>query len=376
LLNNQVNTKRILLDERVEMKVALNPQSESIIYCRPFEEDIHNVSAFNVHGQEFVHNYTTGSDGHKYIITNVITEDGDVYEDVKFKLVIIEAGTLPLCVANLSSIKDTKPLVEESVAQPIADNHINNKVFQEKVTEYKHDLLAEFLTFSQTQQKNISESLTELKESVEQYTIDTVSATLKNAITDILQSNINIANTLTEKFEQHSLSLEKATTAMKDEAIEEVNNKLSYYEKNFIEDIKPHLEKATADIISEKFETIERLLSLDKRMDALINENTVLQTTVTQLAGERQVLKTLVESSKQYTDAQISRYSQDAKDYARRILELGSGGGSVAVQYVGGGTMYGDLDIRGNILSGGNNLVNVFAGEGGGDDNPINGGIY
>jgi hypothetical protein len=48
--------------------------------------------------------------------------------------------------------------------------------------------------------------------------------------------------------------------------------------------------------------------------------------------------------------------------YARRILDLGGGGGSVAKQFADGGTMNGDLNVIGNYLSGGVNLLNVLSG--------------
>ena len=48
----------------------------------------------------------------------------------------------------------------------------------------------------------------------------------------------------------------------------------------------------------------------------------------------------------------------------RRLIEMSSGGGSVAVQYANGGTMNGELNVTSNILSGGVNLNELF-GSGG-----------
>ena len=44
----------------------------------------------------------------------------------------------------------------------------------------------------------------------------------------------------------------------------------------------------------------------------------------------------------------------------KRLIELSSGGGSVAVQYANGGTMNGSLDINGRILSGGRDINDIF----------------
>jgi hypothetical protein len=49
--------------------------------------------------------------------------------------------------------------------------------------------------------------------------------------------------------------------------------------------------------------------------------------------------------------------------YARRILDLGGGGGSVAQQFANGGTMNGNLNVTGQYLSGGVDLADVIIGE-------------
>jgi len=374
-----VNTKRILLDERVEMNVAVDPLMESTIFCRPFEEDVHNVSAFTVNGQEFVHNYVTGVDNQKYIVTNVITEDGDVHEDIKFKVVIVEDGPLPLSIANLRKTKEPVKEVfikENNVKHMEIIEQPGEKMLLEKVKEYKRDLLTEFLTFSQVQQKHVAESLNELKENVNNYVKQALSNVTKESVTELIHGNASIAETLEEKFKNYTQIIEKHIIEVRDETLKDINQHLSSHERKLIDIIKPRVEKTAVDVLKEKVEDIERLLELDKRVEKLITENNTLQQTVAQLTGERQSLKTLVESAKQYTDMQVSKASRDAEYYARRILDLGGGGGSVAAQYARGGVMDGDLTINGNILSGGNNLVNVFAGEGGGDDNPINAGEY
>ena len=46
--------------------------------------------------------------------------------------------------------------------------------------------------------------------------------------------------------------------------------------------------------------------------------------------------------------------------YARRILDLGGGGGSVAQQFANGGTMNGNLNVTGQYLSGGVDLATVI----------------
>ena len=414
MLNTIVNTKRILIDNQVEMEVSVDPSTENTLYCRPFEEDIHNICTFTVKDQEFIYKYDIGLDNKTYINANVITEDGDEYSDVRFKVVVIENGDLPFCTFNTNKNYRKKVIVNEQCIENIisrdrqeraivntqlleknisnqnseseryqeknivATQHIENLI-SEEVNKYKQDLLKEFLALTEVHQKHIAqnvEQFEQLKENIDTQIELSLSTITKDAVQDMLCDNKEIANALVEKFKIHKNALKEQTTEIINKSVQNVNKQLSSHEENVINLIKPRIEETAIDILKEKIETIESLLSLDKKVNDLVSENTNLKQTVTQLTGERQALKVLVESSKSYTDTQIAKYAQDARDYARRILELGSGGGTVAVQYVNGGIMDGDLDVRGNILSGGNNLVNVFAGEGGGDDNPINGGIY
>ena len=70
---------------------------------------------------------------------------------------------------------------------------------------------------------------------------------------------------------------------------------------------------------------------------------------------------------------ELKKYiDKTVQDYARRILDLGGGGGSVAVQYAKGGTMDGTLNVTGHILSGGRNISDYFGtgGGGGGSGDP------
>jgi hypothetical protein len=80
----------------------------------------------------------------------------------------------------------------------------------------------------------------------------------------------------------------------------------------------------------------------------------------------------------QQVEAQSAKITDEIKAYARRILDLGGGGGSVAQQFANGGTMKGDLNVTGQFLSGGINLTSIFSttsggGSGGTTDRLISG---
>jgi hypothetical protein len=139
------------------MEVSVDPLTENTLYCRPFEEDTHNISTFAVNGQEFVHKYDIGLDNKTYINTDIITEDGDVYNDVRFKVVVVEKGDLPLSVLNIKAVASHNLISENNQENNIIDKqHIEN-IIHEKVEAYKQDLLLEFLSLSQENQKLIQQ---------------------------------------------------------------------------------------------------------------------------------------------------------------------------------------------------------------------------
>ena len=74
-------------------------------------------------------------------------------------------------------------------------------------------------------------------------------------------------------------------------------------------------------------------------------------------------IKTLIS---QQVEAQTVKITDEVKAYARRILDLGGGGGSVAQQFANGGTMNGSLNVTGRYLSAGVELSTLFGTGGGG----------
>ena len=79
----------------------------------------------------------------------------------------------------------------------------------------------------------------------------------------------------------------------------------------------------------------------------------------------------------QQVEQQTAKITDEVKAYARRILDLGGGGGSVAQQFANGGTMKGDLNVTGQYLSAGVSLQSIFSttsgGSGGQTDRLVSG---
>ena len=105
----------------------------------------------------------------------------------------------------------------------------------------------------------------------------------------------------------------------------------------------------------------------DNQIASYIEELEKIKDTGTE--EQKEEATTSLKELKKYIDKTV-------QDYARRILDLGGGGGSVAVQYAKGGTMDGTLNVTGNILSGGRNISDYFGSGGGGGDPAVNTVVY
>lgn len=105
----------------------------------------------------------------------------------------------------------------------------------------------------------------------------------------------------------------------------------------------------------------------DEQVATYIGELEKIKDTGT--AVQKEEANSTLKELKEYIDKTV-------RDYSRRILDLGGGGGSVAVQYANGGTMNGALNVNGQILSGGRDISNYFGGEGGGGDLNVNTVVY
>lgn len=137
---------------------------------------------------------------------------------------------------------------------------------------------------------------------------------------------------------------------------------LAYKIKEAIEKAK---NKALSGVLESAEENNEEKPKTDEPEDeqiaTYISELEKIKDTGTVQQKEEAI--TSLKELKEYVDKTV-------KDYSRKILDLGSGGGTVAVQYANGGTMNGDLNINGHILSGGRNISDYFgSGGGGGNQN-------
>jgi hypothetical protein len=123
------------------------------------------------------------------------------------------------------------------------------------------------------------------------------------------------------------------------------------------------IEKASVNTI-RKSQILEAVKDSKVRILAELNNSQGLKKQLRDIAEEASNGLYDPVSSKRFQD-QIKKdlthsFSTEMQQIKRMVSSYGGGGGSNAVQYARGGTMHGNLNIEGNILSGGVDLATLF----------------
>lgn len=170
------------------------------------------------------------------------------------------------------------------------------------------------------------------------------------------------------------LALEKANVELNDN-INKANNKALSRIGNVKKELEASLiqaEQRVKNFYGDRIKTIEEGLFEGSReeilnivrgsRESILEEIINIKTDIPAIAEARSNVSTL----KKDIEKSISEKFTNEMQSIKRLIEMSSGGGSVAVQYADGGTMNGDLNVAGNILSGGVNLNELFGSGGGG----------
>lgn len=216
-----------------------------------------------------------------------------------------------------------------------------------ELEQYKEKLFEEYRVFS----SDTVEQVLKAKTDVTYQSIDEIFHNRQAEIKEyydnrLIESRQEIDNFAAEikTFSAHLIELEKAFL----ESEEKFKNTLTEKEKIFAESLEQKIANSKAE-----FGSI--IAEFTKRLPGITSNINTLETKV----------KTLIEEKAKSFKEDFSTTQQDyiaktAQYWAKRILDLGGGGGSVAVQYANGGTMNGDLNVNANYLSGGINLLDIF----------------
>jgi len=238
--------------------------------------------------------------------------------------------------------------------------------------------------------KNISENLDSRIVSIEQ--------TLNNSLNE---TKNQITSNITEKLQEITTELNA-----KDSSIVELNNtinKQSNRALSRIGTVKTQLEGTVKDVVDslearinsasdklenyykEKLQLVESSLTdasehtkkhiiglIKESHQSLQNDIANIKVTVPNIVIEKSNGKQEIDVAALRTELEKSVSNRFVNEISslKRLIELSSGGGSVAMQFAAGGTMNGNLNVTGQYLSAGVDLLTIFSG--GGDDIYVN----
>jgi len=216
--------------------------------------------------------------------------------------------------------------------------------------------------------------------------IDESKASLENLILKIKekiegsvsQSPISLAENITEKQAQISSEVPPVTSTNVKVMSEEDNNF-----NVFVDRLKGILNKPreiitnTPTVSSEK--TTSQPFSKNENQEVITSKDYIkgLETKkkksnkTQNYVDELEKVKDAVQVEKE--DTKVTEIKKLIEEYAEKYIKKAvgmmgeTGGGTVAVQYANGGTMNGDLNVNGHILSGGVDLLDIFSEGGGGE---------
>lgn len=222
---------------------------------------------------------------------------------------------------------------------------LNNESNKENKKLLKGELL-KLKEYNNNSTKKLVESIKDTKEYIED--------TNKNILDTIQRNEISLTSLLETKLENTNDTI----TSLLENKLKTVDNKF-----------KEHL----------KLKIRESQNSLFKEVDELkksFSEQVIIEKL--QLPEKNKEIN--IQDVKKDLEKKISlKFTNELTAIRRYLDSYGGGGGSVAKQFANGGTMDGDLNVTGHILSGGINLLNVLSatsgGGGGGDINGVFGGL-
>lgn len=244
-INKHVHLVDIILDNRVSCKFIDDRESENVIFCRPLEESLNNITLITTKSDEFIHSYVEESSG-EYLTTCIALPDGTVHDDIRFKLVICETGTdLPYSIINLETlgvfpdINNKEILLRESKL-PVYET----KVAEDTTAVYKHAKELENMLHKKNQKVNeerlnlqkekadlqrqqlILEDNSRIQKTLEDYKADLLQETFLVGIQqkELLEKTIfNLSNSLQEQFDNQQINVERYLNTVIKENLDALN---------------------------------------------------------------------------------------------------------------------------------------------------------
>jgi len=258
---------------------------------------------------------------------------------------------------------------EETNKQLLIHTNELEKLLAQKLTleleSHKRELSHEVKVITTAVDKLVEEKLKIETENIDKLLVNR-SGDLQSKFSEDIASKLEAnKKSLFEEFEAVSTTTASNLFSTK---TEELNKAL----ESIISEHRQGLNEAVEQKLNEVSSTVSRFTAdIDGKMPQLEDTIKEINKRIQNLVIEKKNVQLVVDDARKYTDTKVAQVSEEVMAYARRILELGSGGGTVAVQYANGGTMNGNLNVTGKYLSAGVDLGTLFSGGGGGGNQTL-----
>lgn len=247
--------------------------------------------------------------------------------------------------------------------------------------DQKKNILSSILTSSTQEISNFKE---EIKKEFKVINEHTAEAILREKEEE-LHSFVNLKiKELSDSLDYSIADRIKNNLLFVENTLEPINEKVLGIENRIVQ-----LESLATDIVEKK--KIEMLSQVEDYIKIVEEHNTSIKTKIKDFEKKaqeilnekrqaKQQFQQQLSEAKRYTDSKVKEAISESMLYARKMLDFAGGGGAIAVQYAAGGKINGELEVdtlvANTLLSGdGRNMTEIFAGEGEGDTNALDGGL-
>lgn len=447
--------KDVKINNVLFSNVVFTTNGENLIFSSSIREEffgIYTVDIFeeSILCEQYKENYANCT----------VKVNGHTFENVIFRLIkdsidriVINENIIdqPYVVGESNKMLDEKDLIIENLRLEVNRLKVDKSKLKKKILiesvqpqaislqPYKEELFREFVNYTDQQKSLFTESLEALEnkliniienkfiirqQELKITTLDEANDHFRSVTQDIYNSIIPDSIEATERvFSEKYVGLEQSLVSSLNTSINSLNKKMEGQVQLIKESFKGYVDnvlnrnKIITEKAESKIEGVEYILEATTNNKKLLTETNKVITKLTKrlddygskinaLINEKRNTQHIVESNKQYVDIRYNQLLEESKRYSRIVGDVYAGGGSVAQQYAAGGVIDGNLNITGSILSGGQDLTNIFleesgnttlygnlnvvgsilsagqpvtsifAGEGAGDDNTLDGGTY
>jgi len=297
------------------------------------------------------------------IVNTVDVNVSKIHADVKDTLDVVNDSI----VSTESKINDIQANVQHTLSN-VNDSivTVESKIDDLSVdTQSKIGLLEDNISIFQNSSTIVEKTINDFKGSTLtlQQNVDTLKLSVDNTVkklTSNVENKIIINNTTLKE------SLDNTVRDL----TSDLENKITIAEgkiTSYYDDRITLIESSVTDITTRDKAHIIEIIEQSKK--SILDEVSLIKNSVPSIVVEK-TLETKgdvdVKTIKTDLEKSISNRFNLELANVRRIIELSSGGGSVAVQFANGGIMRGNLNVTGQILSAGVDLATIFSGGGGG----------